>query len=496
MSCQKDDGKSDNLTMPEKLSVRQSLPSVINGMLHFDTYADFITFQNELKQIESDVNELKHAYEFFNIDLNSEFIPNLTDHPVCLKTEVSIPGFESLRKAEEQQINQILNGGGDVFSIVSEPYFKTAINANRSVHIGSRIYKFFENGGVVIVINNDWEAYNKIKLQHFENIDQVLNVRLYKLQDVSEISDFNMITSSKLIHDIKVKQLPTSNGQNSIMNVSAVEISDGTFPNFRWVYPDGTYSDGINPNKILSNGEVIRLKITNFNPDVIFAESIAGECIIAIGPSNIVAKYNCTFDFNATFSEFQQNQWDVEWTFSDGTKSTNWVFSKQFSSSVTVTLCYINKITKIRCCGEKFLVSTSCDCGIKKTKTGEIVREIKSEKWRIQASIWVKSGEVGCEMKYLRKFWVGWLPANNDGVITDLSGTYKRQLADKSCIDVSVFGSKALGKGTYPTSISFTKSDVQNIFRESNKLSSGHKVNVKGTWFGFGVNEVPRLILD
>ena len=99
-------------------------------------------------------------------------------------------------------------------------------------------------------------------------------------------------------------------------------------------------------------------------------------------------------------------------------------------------------------------------------------------------------------MKYLRKFWVGWLPASNDGVVTDLSGTYKRQLSDKSCFDVSVFGSKALGKGTYPTSISFTQSDIQNIFRETNKLTSGHRVKVNGTWFGFGINGVSRLILD
>ena len=99
-------------------------------------------------------------------------------------------------------------------------------------------------------------------------------------------------------------------------------------------------------------------------------------------------------------------------------------------------------------------------------------------------------------MKYLRKFWVGWLPASNDGVVTDLSGTNKRQLADKSCLDVLAFGIKALGKGTYPTSISFTQSDIQNIFRESNKLTSGNRVNVKGTWFGFGISGVSRLILD
>jgi hypothetical protein len=363
-------------------------------------------------------------------------------------------------------------------------------------YIGNRIYKFFNNGGVVIVINNDWVAYNEIKFANYESINQALNVRVFIIQEVGETLDSSVITSPKLVHDIKLKQEQSSNGQYLITNLSAVEISDGTYPIFRWEYPDGTNSIGVNPNRMLSNGDIIKLKITNFHPDVIFADNIAGECIIAIGPNNIVAKNNCSFDFNATFTDFSQSQWDVEWTFSDGTKNTNWIFSKQFSSSVTVTLCYINKISKVRCCGSKFLISTSCDCGIKKTRNAELIPEVNGQKWRIQASIWVKAGEVGCEMKYLRKFWVGWLPASNDGVVTDLSGTYKRQLSDKSCLDVSVFGSKALGKGTYPTSISFTQSDIQNIFRETNKLTSGHRVKVNGTWFGFGINGVSRLILD
>ncbi len=89
------------------------------------------------------------------------------------------------------------------------------------------------------------------------------------------------------------------------------------------------------------------------------------------------------FKFNATNSDFSQSQWDVEWTFSDGTKNTNWIFSKQFSSRVTVTLCYINKISKTRCCGSKFLVSTSCDCGIKKTRNVELKKEVNGQKWKI-----------------------------------------------------------------------------------------------------------------
>lgn len=78
----------------------------------------------------------------------------------------------------------------------------------------------------------------------------------------------------------------------------------------------------------------------------------------------------------------------------------------------------------------------------------------------------------------------------------DINGTYKRESSTEDCIDVSYSASRGLGKGTYPTSISLTKSDIEDIYREPDKLDSGHKIKVKGTWFGFGVAPNPRLVLD
>ncbi|MBK9718347.1 MAG: hypothetical protein IPQ02_01980 [Saprospiraceae bacterium] len=74
--------------------------------------------------------------------------------------------------------------------------------------------------------------------------------------------------------------------------------------------------------------------------------------------------------------------------------------------------------------------------------------------------------------------------------------TYSGHQLDKSCLDVSVYGSKSLDNGTYPTSKSITQTDIQNIFRETNKLTSVHRIKVNDTWFGFGINGIPRLILD
>jgi hypothetical protein len=73
-----------------------------------------------------------------------------------------------------------------------------------------------------------WTAYNEIKFANYENINQTLNVGYIRFKIVGETSDSSVITSPKLIHDIKLKQDTVINGQYSIINESAIEISDGT----------------------------------------------------------------------------------------------------------------------------------------------------------------------------------------------------------------------------------------------------------------------------
>jgi hypothetical protein len=200
------------------------------------------------------------------------------------------------------------------------------------------------------------------------------------------------------------------------------------------------------------------------------------------------------FEANYPFDLYQ-------WTFSDGSTATGKVVIKSFTQDGSVNLIVsVNDPTSPS--GKRIICQVNIwftikSCGEKRTRNRELIRTINGQTWRIQASIWVRSGEVGCEMSYRKKGFLGrWWPASNRGVCTDLSGTYKRELANKSCIDVSANGIECLGNGTFPTSISVKIPDVDKIFREPNMLSSGHRLNVNGTWFGFGLNGVPRLILD
>lgn len=100
-------------------------PTVINGMLHFNSFADLEAFTNSLEDKEADTTQVRSAYMTLGIDVNAETIPNLTDNPVCLITEQTIGGYTSARKAEETLINTALNNGDDnINSIVISPYWK------------------------------------------------------------------------------------------------------------------------------------------------------------------------------------------------------------------------------------------------------------------------------------------------------------------------------------------------------------------------------------
>ena len=426
-ACNKEDTKS--FQSEDVLVTRSSTPGVVNGMLSFSTYQDFLDFVDDLKLQEKDSTTVRNAYTSLGIDINAEQTSNVTDHPVCRITENNISGFTSARRIEENAINASLNSGGDAFSIIDDVYLKTALNNNLSVHIGSRIFKFYDNGGVIIVLNNNWTTYDSIKTLPY----------------------FSVLSTDKIF-------------------VSNQDESD--------------WSSIYNYNV---EGKIVSEKAWNSTGTVILNSPLA--CFV---DSNLI-KVTTLNDGNIRIELLNVKTGTCKWTFSNNSQTL-------IGNPVTLPCpgngrVFLEYITESggRCLASKYF---SCKCGEKKRVKKELVRTVNGETWRIQASIWVKSKEVGCEMNYKRKRLGIWLPASNKGVCTDLSGTYKREMTNKSCVDVPGNGIKCLGNGTYPTSISVRIPDVDKIFRESNKLSSGHRVNVKGTWFGFGVNGVPRLILD
>lgn len=48
-------------------------------MLHFNTYADFEGYIENLEELENDTNQVIAAYTQLGVDLTQKFLPNLTD---------------------------------------------------------------------------------------------------------------------------------------------------------------------------------------------------------------------------------------------------------------------------------------------------------------------------------------------------------------------------------------------------------------------------------
>lgn len=176
------------------------------------------------------------------------------------------------------------------------------------------------------------------------------------------------------------------------------------------------------------------------------------------------------------------------------------------SWKVTVQLIWKNNASKngqVACEFTKAYNTTTVDppvsCGVKGEKLQIDQFSISGQTWKIDSKIWVQSGEVGCSMKYLRRRLGIWVPAFNQGVSTDISGTYIREEflnGVKKCKIINASSAKALGKGTYPTSISVTIPEIPGVFKNPGQLNSAQKLLVNGVWVGRGINGTPRLILD
>ncbi len=429
--------KEEKITSTTSTQLRSGNPSTINGMLDFTGYAAFEDFINDLKSQEKDSTASRAAFTALGININAEQTTNVTDYPVCRLTENSISGFTSKRRIEENAINANLNTGGNEFSIIEDVYLKTVLNADKSVHIGTRIFKFYDNGGIAIVLNNDWTKYNSINNLGYDDLRQSGNLIVSNDEQSSWSKIYNYGSDGRVTTEKEYVEPTPTNAASPL----ACDFSES-------------------------------LVATNLNNGKIRVE--------LPGSTN----------------------YDIyEWTFSDGTKAFGnpLIIDCNQKPNGTVTLdVWVLDITvpsgKRRIC--RGSIQYFCNCGEKKSVARELINVVNGETWRIQASMWVKSKEVGCEMSYKRKKFGIWVPANNKGVRTDISGTYLRELANKSCLNVTASGFKSLGEGTFPTSISVKIPDIDKIFREPNKLTSGHRVNVKGTWFGFGLNGVPRLILN
>ena len=502
LACKKDIGQElDNPFNASAQNRTDVSPTVINGMLHFSTFGNFEAFIKSLQDKESDSLLVRNAYTALGVDVNAEFLPNLTDYPVCLLTEQSIGGYTSARKAEESVINAALNNGDDnIHSIVLSPFWKTALNVDQAVHIGNRIYKYYDNGGVVIILNNDWALYQQVKTLPFEAVQAAYN--LIVTSDAREgwekyfsIDADGNIQADKMIFLPHFTATLTADGKYTITNVSLVETMNGA-NTFKWIYADNSFSFGNSPDKAIQPTEALTLVINNGKGK---QETYTGvESILACSTDNFTITYLANNQIRFELPGYTPgNPSLIKWVFSDGSTATSNPVTKTFTTNGTATCQLFRASNGTLAC--EFTKPYFVKCGDKKIVSSTKTFNYCNQRWKLDGSIWVLTGEAGCRVKYLR--WrgalLGWQPANNQAACANISGTYIREVfnPNKNCIDVPAAGSTCLGNGTWPTSVSHTIPEIPNVFSKPGQLSAGLGINVCGVWHGWGFGGSPRLVL-
>lgn len=419
-------------------------------MLHFDSYQAFEAYVQTMAELEADTNEIRNAYAELGISpdtdsLSSEeeardYIHSFTFNPVCKIYEDRVPGFVSARSKEEAAIKLGMLEGEDEFdSLLDDPYLKSALNEYDAVHIGTRIFKFFEDGGLAIILEDDWGLFDGIK--HLTSFDSVpSSAKLIATNTLKENwQSYYHFNTDGSIGAEKSYQVPGVVAQGTVLacDIPAssfqvtqlangqvrVELPNSGYDIHEWTLPDGTILQGnplmLNCSDLGGNSATLRLDVYTLAP---------------------------------------------------------WVPAGRIR----------------RCTG---WITVDCSCGEWRRREDQLIRTIQGQTWRIRAAIWVRQGEAGCSMNYLRRRFGLWLPANNQRVCTDIRGTFKRELADLSCQNVIANRTRCLGAGTFPTTISAVQPDIPRVFREPNMMNSGHVMTVQGVTWGFGIT-VPRLVLN
>jgi len=474
-------------------------PTVVNGMpcfLSFDAFTSFIT---ALKDREATDSLIRIEYTALGVDMTAETVPSLTDNPACLRKELSIGGYTSARKAEETVINTALNNGDDnIFSIVRDPYIKTALNTDHSVKVANRIYKFYPDGGVAIVLNNDWSLYNSIKLLGWESLASSYNLvithqKSNDYQNYFVINQNGDITSDKKILIPSFQSRVEVDGKIKIVNCSAIS-SSGNSPTFIWNYADQTTSDGINPNRTISDGEAITVTISNGDGDTQTASPLA----CSVENFAITQLSNNNFKFGPGFDP-ANSPYYTKWFFSDGSSQTGVTVTKVFNSNGWVRCEAWRTSNNTKAC--EFTKNVIVKCGDEKEAAGTITNSNwggSGKKIKIDAKIWVKNNEIGCKSRHFaKKLGIWWqlnLVYNSNGGCVDINGSY---LHGQECASKSKSQEKCLQDGESNGSITLTISDPGPNFADLGKLSSGHRLRFSpGTWYGFGYGGPARLTLN
>jgi len=321
IGCKKSEIITPNTLSPLNRS-ENSFPVVEGDMLHFTSLSSAEIFVNTLQEDEKNEERVAEIYQAIGVNPEDEEGDILTLNPVCYWTEREL-GHRSARAMEEESILRQLNEGSDeVFSIIENAHWKTILNSYNSVHVGNRILKYFDNGAIAIILNNDWEVYEQIKNTPWNEIRSGRNLiftsreseqweKLYRYDE-----EANTHTELPLfLPEITFSLL--ENGLYSIQNNSLIE-GDVVYT---WVFEDGQSVEGFTPDKILSEGETAMLTIEGGNTgNGTVLTASARACTVPDFIITVLADGSVSLSLPGYYAD--GSSYNLNWLLPDGTSSS------------------------------------------------------------------------------------------------------------------------------------------------------------------------------
>lgn len=416
-SCSKDE-KTSSLGNVENRTSSYIIPTtgkvqLTNSMLEFASIQEFNSILTELNTKTSDPSAVSGAYNHLNIIADGENL--VCRNPVNLTFENSL-GFNSFRKYEENRYFQhVTSNAGDETTFVKEsqlwddPHYQSLFNVNREVKIGSKIFKVYESGEMLVVANNDWTRFNQIKNLNPLDIPTQYNVRLLSHEKDENNFLYDQSSSDSRIEkdviDLKIGFERTNSSNYSVINRSFVNYTGNPNVSYKWTFSDGTIQYGVNPTRFITDLETVSLQV--------FKDGSGGP-IINAGPLEdgiacdfkfkVTQKADCIFEILAEVPPSSIGRIDFippGGPISNGTNTANGVLFKVKATTrpFTVFIRVYDKNGKFLCNQEVTLICGEIGCGKEREKNNnDFIFAHGGRTWRLKVKIWCRSSTFGSKV--------------------------------------------------------------------------------------------------
>ncbi len=392
--CQKET-LSNNDTMEVQAIMSTSIfpnAQVTNGMLEVQNLDEISQITAYLAEEEKKENSLTAAYDQLEISQETrDELGAYTRHPVC-KTFEQQKGYLSARtKEEDWKFAEAIETNFETSTSLSvlDPFFKTVLNQYNAVKVGKRILMYFETGELVVIANEDFNAYNSIKNLPIEQISDAYNIRVISQEsdELHEIDDLGNTTNTKYIKNLRLHRHFKANGFVTLLNNSLIEYMDGSDAIFHWTFQDGTTYTGNNPDRDLALGETCTLIYGNDANGWTTVQESAVVCTVSVSVTKITDN---KFKFTVAYS----GPLTIQWTFGDGTTATGNNVTHEFTTSGTFNVkMLILEDDGSRYCEKDLTVNvianTTCSGKTDKDTDTYKFETSNGAKFRMEVAIWV-----------------------------------------------------------------------------------------------------------